>query len=424
MEEEKKVQVNKPINHKLLLVCAFFLGAALVIFFVSFVTSKRLILKQKAFGGAEISLIPASGSFTVNDEFTAQIVVSNPSHHEIAAVSANLNFDPAKLEIVKFEIGSALPDISMNDSGNDDGNATFEVVKMEGENPTSETITVGTIFLKGKQEGSASLNFNQTNTIIGGYNPENPSDRNIAITAFNNGTYTINAEVTNTPTPTETQVPVASPTPTETLTPQATVTPTPTQTPIPEDTGTPTPTATIPPNIPVLNFKVKFQGVDQKRADQKVKVTVIGNDINSPFEEVTVKADDDGFYNGSFALNQVPEGNYTIFIKGPKHLAKKFCKDGQEGRCGVSDRLSLVIGNNDYDFSKVRLEGGDLPNPNNAMKQDGVVNSVDYELAKLRLGSSSEENLRVADINLDGIVNTTDLTLLRNTLETKYEEDY
>lgn len=431
MSEEKTGNPLKTSSHKILLALLFFLGAAGVVVLISFFLTKRITLRQRAaWGGVEISLQPQDGAHSINEEFPVQLVINNPNHHKIGGASINLRFDQSNLEVVGFNIGSDLPDLFRSDLGNDDGNALIAVGKISGDNCELENITLGTLTLKGKISGSISLEINSSGSSVTGLNPNpppepTPPDPNINISAVHNGTYTIGAVATNTPTPTET-IPMSTetptPTPTETITPQATNTPTPAPTATPVVTSTPTPTPL--PNTPILNFKVKFQGIDSKRADQRIKVTVIGNDISKPFEDVTVKADDDGVYSGSVALNQVPAGSYVLFIKGPKHLAKKLCKNNQEGRCGATDKLSLVIGNNDYDFSKTRLEGGDLPNPNNAMKQDGVVNSVDYELTKARLGSNSEENLRVADINLDGIVNTTDLTLLRNTLETKYEEDY
>lgn len=425
MTEEKTdntIKISNSNSRKMLLTVLFFLGAAGIVILISFFLTKRVTLKQRAaWGGVEISLQPQDGAHNVNEEFPVQIVINNSNRHKIGGALINLRFDQNNLEIVKFDVGTDLPNVFKNILGNNNGNALIAVGKISGENCDLESISLGTLTLKGKTAGSVPLEININGSSVTGTNPNpaptpTPYDPNINITTVHNGSYTINAIITSTPTPTET------------IPPQATATPTPTQTPTPTltpvNTGTPTPTATIAPNTPVLNFKIKFQGIDEKRTDQRVKVTVIGNDISKPFEDIIVKAGDDGIYSGSIVLSQVPGGSYTIFIKGPKHLAKKFCKNEQEGRCGATDKLSLVIGNNDYDFSKTRLEGGDLPNPNNAWKQDGVVNSVDYELTKLRLFSDKDENLRVADINLDGIVNTTDLTLLRNTLETKYEEDY
>lgn len=203
-----------------------------------------------------------------------------------------------------------------------------------------------------------------------------------------------------------------------------------TGTPIPTATGgavgSPTPTVTPDPSqTATLNFSVKFQGISQKRADQKVGVRVVKGDFEEEFTDINMVSNDSGVYTGSVVLTGVPvSGGYSIFIKGPKHLAKKFCTNGQTSRCSGQGGLTLVAGANTFDFSKMALEAGDLPNPNSSGAQDGVCNSVDYSLAKNRLGSSSSTDLAIADVNLDGVVNTIDSTLIRNTLEVKYEEDF
>lgn len=241
------------------------------------------------------------------------------------------------------------------------------------------------------------------------------------LTPTPSGTLTPTQTLTPTLTPTATRTP--TPTPTGTITISPTLTPTPTGT----ITITPslTPTATpIPGSVVNLAFKVKFQGIATKKADQKVKITVKRDNFSKPLEDITVTASSSGVYSGSVALAGVAPGNYQIYIKGPKHLAKKFCRDNQEDRCTSNETLALIVGENTFDFSKTILEGGDLPNPNDGGKQDGVVNSVDFGLVNNRLGSTAAEDLAIADLDLNGIVNVTDRILLRITLETRYEEDY
>ena len=206
--------------------------------------------------------------------------------------------------------------------------------------------------------------------------------------------------------------------------PTPTLTPSPMPTATPGPTLIPSPTPTPPPNIPVLSFRIKFQGVTTKRDDQKVKVRVVKGSFEKDFTDIGVSADDNGVYSGTVVLVDVPAGSdYKIFIKGPKHLARKFCTNGQTSRCSGDGQISLAVGNNNFDFSKLVLEAGDLPNPNDGMIQDGVVNSLDYSLWKDRFGRDDSNILAVADVNLDGIVNSGDWQLMRITLETKYEED-
>lgn len=193
----------------------------------------------------------------------------------------------------------------------------------------------------------------------------------------------------------------------------------------PEVTVTPTATATPLPNQPVLNFSIKFQGVNQERADQKVKVRVVKGALDKSFTDINVIAGSAGIYSGGVTLNGVTAGSgYKIFIKGPKHLAKKFCSDNQDSRCPGEGNITLVAGENNFDFSKEVLEAGDVPDPNNGGRQNGVVNSVDYSLIQNRMGKGSPADLAVADLNFDDAVNSSDVVLARNTLETKYEDDY
>ena len=207
-------------------------------------------------------------------------------------------------------------------------------------------------------------------------------------------------------------------------------------TPIPPGgaTNTPTPTGTVPPGSEaVLNFSVRFQGVDSgthKPTDanktQKLSFRVKKGNFEKVFTDVdAVYSDTNGNWTGSVTLTGVTPGEgYAVFIKGPKHLAKKFCTNNQTRRCVTEGSLALNSGKNEYDFTTLPLEAGDLPNPNQGGKQDGVANSVDYSLARDRWLKNTAQNLAIADVNFDGVINSADTTLIRETIETRYEEDF
>lgn len=186
----------------------------------------------------------------------------------------------------------------------------------------------------------------------------------------------------------------------------------------------------------ILAFSIKSQGIFEKRADQKVIVTVkkpsgATGGYMGTYRDINIVSDSTGVYSGSVVLSSPTTGSTPvagdkvwIFIKGPKHLAKKFCVIDQalDKRCKDNEALLLQAGTNTFNWSRAVMEGGDLPLADGG--QNGVVNSLDYTFINNHFGSSVAADLAIADINLDGIVNAADRILLRNTLETKYEEDY
>lgn len=203
----------------------------------------------------------------------------------------------------------------------------------------------------------------------------------------------------------------------------------------PGDVVCPQATATPIPGTVTLAFSIKSQGIFEKRADQKVIVTVkkpsgATGGYMGTYRDINIVSDSTGVYSGSVVLSSpttastpVAGDKVWIFIKGPKHLAKKFCVNDQalDKRCKDNEFLVLQAGENTFNWSRSVMEGGDLPLTGG---QDGVVNSTDWTFMNGKLGSSVTADLVAADINLDGIVNATDRVLLRITLETKYEEDY
>jgi len=203
-----------------------------------------------------------------------------------------------------------------------------------------------------------------------------------------------------------------------------------------------TPTSTQPSGGSVsLNLKLKFQGVmkEPSNANQrtmKVRIKVAGGNLSSP---VSVDADftltnnrnsdtDALIWEGSVNLpNQVIAGqNYYLLIKGPKHIQKKICdKDPSETtggsyRCQGGRTINFSSGQNKLDFSKIYLLGGDLPV--NGL-QDGVIDSLDTSYIRNNLGKTDSDVISVADINLDGIIDTQDWSTVIYALSVKTDEE-
>lgn len=247
-----------------------------------------------------------------------------------------------------------------------------------------------------------------------------------------------------TPAPTSTPGPTGVPTPTSrpgepTNTPIPTVpgqpSPTPTA-PAGQPTSTPVPTA--PPTSPTptitggasvtLNLSLRFQGILQRVDDRfnklTVRVTIAGAELPNPVTQTgEFIADDQGVFRGGVSFEGIKPGSgYRILVKGPKHIQKKICQaqpaEYYPGgyRCGEG-LITLVRGQNYLDFSKITLLVGDLP------EQDGIVNSYDTSLVRNLIGATDPDSLGRADLNLDGVVNTQDYSLVIAALSVRYDEE-
>ena len=137
-------------------------------------------------------------------------------------------------------------------------------------------------------------------------------------------------------------------------------------------------------------------------------------------------------WEGSFTPTAItPGSNYSILIKGPRHLQRKFCQNNPTERaeegfpytCSVVGQITLTGQENLLDFSQVLLQAGDLPG---SVGQDGVVNAIDVSLVlnMIRNGFSEQPNdLIIADMDLNGVVNAKDRSYLVETLEEKYGDE-
>ncbi len=224
-----------------------------------------------------------------------------------------------------------------------------------------------------------------------------------------------------------------SATPSPTVTPGGpTLTPTPTVTPG-GPTLTPTPTPT--PNVGGvnLNLKLKFQGILSKPADEynnfKVHVTLISDSKVTSCGNGNFVADSNGIWSGSITdwmqsamcSPPVPGSNFKIFVKGPKHLQKRVCDstptESWPGSYHCENgSITLVSGDNNLDFSGIYMLVGDLPD------QNGVVDSYDISLVRNNVGSTDAKLLSEADLNLDGIVDSQDYSLVIAALSVRGDE--
>jgi hypothetical protein len=189
----------------------------------------------------------------------------------------------------------------------------------------------------------------------------------------------------------------------------------------------PTPTSELTKYQSVLNMKVRFQGIPEAPKVQygKMNVNVMlkggGQQVKKQLVEFTAQSD--GVWTGSMGVDGISDiTKYELLIKGPKHLTKKICANNPSEqipgtyRCQNAD-INLQKGDNNLDFSNIILLGGDLP------QQDGIINALDFAFVRQHLGSQNPDDLARGDINLDGIIDTQDHTIIKTALEFKYDEE-
>lgn len=197
-----------------------------------------------------------------------------------------------------------------------------------------------------------------------------------------------------------------------------------------QGTGTP-PVSPSPASGVTLDLKLHFQGITglpaADRNAMKVKFTVAGGGLAQPMVKTgDFISDGTGIWTGSINFPDLSAGTYTIFIKGPRHVQKKICDiapddHGVVGRyfCRAgSAGVTLTMGANNLDFSNIWLLSGDLPLADGG--QDGVIDSKDVSYIRNNLGVKTDT---VCDINLDGICDSQDYSLLYKSLEVKYDEE-
>jgi len=213
--------------------------------------------------------------------------------------------------------------------------------------------------------------------------------------------------------------------------PSGSVSPTEIVTVVPPISTPPTPTPELSCQATgsvVLDLKLRFQGVLKGSNPSLNGLKVFVNAVSHSGNKITgcggFTADTSGLWLGKVYLNIPSEylsEKYSLFIKGPKHLQKKVCdlspSESLPGtyRCQV-DKISLKEQVNNLDFSKITLLVGDLP------LQDGITNSYDIALVTNNLSKTDPETLKKADLNLDGVVDTQDYSLVIAALSIRFDE--
>ena len=180
-----------------------------------------------------------------------------------------------------------------------------------------------------------------------------------------------------------------------------------------------------------LAIKIKLQGISKKPvvADPihvQVKLAGGGLAAETAYKSVSFSVNDAGEWTGTASFDSVPTGSgYRVYVKGPMHIAKKICDAAPSettlGGYHCSDgAITLTAGNNALDFSKIILLAGDLPEAGGV--QNGIIDAYDTTFIRTNLGSTDQAKLAIGDLNLDGIIDTQDYSIILQSLSIKYDD--
>ena len=402
-----------------------------------------------------ISLSPDDGEKKINESF--QVVLSaNTGVNKITGFEAIFSFKQNQIEVVDidFPTGTDTPFSSFSDrlivdsQGqavlDEQGRAMIEILATtnRSDNLKSGNLSLGTFTLKGKAITSATVSLDSINFSGIASNGEGLSDE-LIIPSSLQGVYSI-VEDPSLPTATPTVTTTPIPTPTGGLPRDCTVLGLggscqlldtacdPGYSAYPGDAACDSAGGHCciddVSDVPQLTFKVKFDGVDSKIPDQRVTLIVKKRGISKKQTEVVVASDNKGLLTGKVALVGVKPGpGYYFIIKGPKHIAERFCLEDQDVYCPAEQTLTLGM-NNNFDFSGWALRPGDITGEGGL--QDGKVDTLDWTFLVKALISDDENIRERANLNFnvlaDGsqVIAGDDLRLFVNTLGTKYDDDY
>ncbi|MDA1317299.1 MAG: hypothetical protein O3B87_04725, partial [bacterium] len=233
-----------------------------------------------------------------------------------------------------------------------------------------------------------------------------------------------NITPTITPSPSVTTAPTTTIAPTTTVNPTITTTPAPTTTVVPTNTpAQPTTGTGVTANI---TFDIRTQGLTAAAKNVNeipVLVTFLVDKTEVDKRTISMSKNSDGSWTGTSKYdNLLAATDYTLLIKGPKHLQKKICVNNPSEtetkpyNC-TDGAVRIQAGDNRLNLKGVILLAGDLP------VQDSIVDAVDIAFVRSSLGETGVNIVARADLNYDGIVDSQDYGMIINALSFKYDEE-
>lgn len=186
-----------------------------------------------------------------------------------------------------------------------------------------------------------------------------------------------------------------------------------------------------PPGTPILDYTVRLEGVgpggnlSPVMTSFPLKVSIKGKNQDAAKEYTsTALWQGNGIWKGSVTLTGMSTNTtdrYSITIKGPLHLAKRFCvlsaSDEQSAPCTEPQIILAPRIVASYTGKADSLDPGDLP------EQDGVLNVMDIPKVLSNLLKADNEARATADLNYDGVVNASDWQLLLQSMQKRYDDE-
>jgi len=185
-----------------------------------------------------------------------------------------------------------------------------------------------------------------------------------------------------------------------------------------------------------VSFKIAFKGIKPNYSClpslNKISLEVVNvtnrayqSNIEVPITPVAGETNQDGdqvFLVSNQVLeskfNSVDSSNY-LMVGNPSFLTSKLCLNQQASKVDDSVSCNLDLSNTNtttYDFTNYPLIPGDL-------NQDGIVNTSDFSIIKSNVDSDSETDCdKEGDINFDGMVNVFDIGYLKTALLTTADQ--
>ena len=161
--------------------------------------------------------------------------------------------------------------------------------------------------------------------------------------------------------------------------------------PTPSPTGSPLGT----PDPNVTGLKVRFQGITQKRNDQKVSVSF---DNSWSETDLNVSNDDTGVY--TIPVSGVLAGTYDVRVKGHSHLQKLF-----------SNLVYNGVGADLSTSESLQMRAGDVTDDNAITIEDIAQVSSFYTDFSVPVDTNNTKMV-AADINKDSLITIQDLALI------------